>query len=384
MKILHYTGAYAPAWKVGGPVRSVSQICEGLAARGHEVTVLTTNIELEEDRSIIPGKIMDRNGVSVTYFKAERDWTGVRSRELEAAIRERITEFDIVHVTGVWQPTSVAACRAAERVGVPYIVSPRGALGAYSWTQKVWKKYPYWWLFERRNCSAAAAVHYTTTMEAEECRRFKLPGEVALIPNSVGLDFWRYDQQAADAWRAAHGMSSKTKLLLNAGRLHHKKGLDLLPEVLAGIAHQDWKMVFVGSDDDGTKASLIREFERLNLRNRILFLDTIEPEALRGLYSAADVFLLPSRHENFGNVVIEALACSCPIILSEQVGVAEDLVDYEGVTILPNKVPDWVSAIETTVASQSRPDLLAKLDQCFSGHAVVEKVEALYRSLIKS
>ena len=129
MKILHYTGAYAPAWKVGGPVRSVSQICEGLAASGHEVTVFTTNIELEEDPMIIPNQVTDRNGVAVTYFQAERNWTGIRSSGLEAAVRERINEFDIVHVTGVWQPTSMAACRAAESAGVPYVVSPRGGLG---------------------------------------------------------------------------------------------------------------------------------------------------------------------------------------------------------------------------------------------------------------
>lgn len=382
MRVLHYTGAYAPAWKVGGPVRSVSQICEGLAARGHEVTVLTTNVELEEDPTIVPDQVMDRNGVAVTYFQAERNWTGVRSSGLEAAVRERINEFDIVHVTGVWQPTSMAACRAAESARVPYVVSPRGALGDYSWTQKRWKKYPYWWLFERRNCSAASAVHYTTTMEAQECVRFKLPGKVALIPNSVGLDFWRYDHEAAQAWRVEQGISAKTRVFLNAGRLHHKKGLDLLPAALAEVECSNWKMVFVGSDDDHTKEELINEFGRMGLLGRIIFLDTLTPEVLRGLYSAADVFLLPSRHENFGNVAIEALACGCPLVISEHVGVAADLIEYPGVTVLPNDKSKWAQAISLVEASKDRLDLGCRLEQCFSGHVVVEHMERLYRRLL--
>ena len=365
-------------------MRSVSQICEGLAARGHEVTVLTTNIELEEDPTIIPNQVTDRNGVAVTYFQAERNWTGVRSRALESAVRVRITEFDTVHVTGVWQPTSVAACRAAESAGVPYVVSPRGALGDYSWTQKRWKKYPYWWLFERRNCSAAAAVHYTTTMEAQECTRFKLPGEVALIPNSVGLDFWGYDGDAAQAWRAEQGISAKTRVFLNAGRLHHKKGLDLLPAALAEIGDSNWRMVFVGSEDDSTKKKLIHEFGRMGLLKCIIFLDTLTPEILRGLYSAADVFLLPSRHENFGNVVIEALACGCPVILSDKVGVAKDLIEFPGVTVLPNEHALWAQTLSSVEITKGRLDLCEQLNQRFSVEAVAGRFEEIYTDLLIS
>ena len=235
MKILHYTAVYAPAWSFGGPVRSVSQICEGMAAKGHEVTVFTTNAGLEDQPEIVAGEPMDRNGVRVTYFSAKNGLTGIRSQELETAVRERIREFDVVHLTAVWYPTNAAACRAAASAGVPYVMSPRGSLGTYSWTQKPWKKYPYWWLIGRKDYFGAAAVHYTTTMEATECQRFRFPGKPYLIPNSVGLDFWQYDGEAASAWRLANGILPETKLLLNAGRLHHKKGLDLLPDVLAGL-----------------------------------------------------------------------------------------------------------------------------------------------------
>jgi len=383
MKILHYTPAYPPAWKTGGPVRSVSQICEGLAALGHDVTVLTTNVELEDNLDIVPGRPQERNGVKVTYFSMKKGLSGIRSADLEATVRKRVAEFDLVHVTGVWQPTSMAACRAAKKAGVPYVISPRGALGDYSWTQKPWKKIPYWWLYERKNCCDAAVMHYTTIMEEMECRRFKLPGQSALIPNSVGLGFWTYDADAAQRWRSKNNIPVDMKLLLNAGRLHHKKGLDLLPEALAGLTDSNWKMIFVGSDDDGTKGALITEFNKRGLSERILFIDTIPPEELRALYSAADLFLLPSRHENFGNVVIEALSCRCPVIISDHVGVAEDLTEYEEVTVLANDSAQWSAVIQHMSAEKITESVVNSLNENYSLNAVVSAFENVYRRLSK-
>lgn len=383
MNVLHYTGIYAPAWKMGGPVRSTSQICEGLAAHGHDVSVFTTTSGLEDDASILPNQETMRNGVRVTYFQSHHNLLGLQSKELEVAVGEQIEDFDILHVTGVWQPTSVAACRAAKNSGVPYVVSPRGALGAYSWTQKPWKKYPYWWLFEGKNCRDASAVHYTTTMEMEECEKLGLPGEIALIPNSVGLEFWIDEEASPSAWREKHGISSETKLILNAGRLHHKKGLSLLPKALSAIKETSWKMIFVGNPDDSTKEDLITAFTQYDLLDKVMFFDHLDPEDLRSVYSASDLFVLPSRHENFGNVVIEALVCGCRLILSDQVGVAADLRHLNGVRILTNDSDQWSQAIseELEECRLNSVEMYDQLVKQFSVDSVVGAFESLYQSL---
>ena len=379
LKVLHYTGVYAPAWKWGGPPRSSANLAEGTAAQGHSVTVFTTNAGLENDATIPTDRAVRRNGVEVHYFPARMNLLGLQSSELEAAVRDRVAEFDIVHITGVWQPTSVAACRACEAANVPYVISPRGALSPYSFTQKPWKKWPYWWLYERRNCDRAAVIHYTATMEKAESKRLGLRARQVVIPNAIDLTAWWHDQVAGLAWRErlrALGITESTKVLLYAGRLHHKKGLDMLPEVFSVLADINYRLVLIGSDEDGSGAALA-----LALAGRITHLPATDAAGLRAAYSGADLFILPSRHENFGNVVVEALACACPVVISDCVGVADQIVDIDGVKVLPRIAADWARSITRHFAEPIKPPRKPILDR-FSCEGVCGEMTRVYLSLV--
>ncbi|MDZ8225839.1 MULTISPECIES: glycosyltransferase [unclassified Nostoc] len=344
LKILHYIPVYAPAWQFGGPVLSVSQLCEGLAALGHEVEVLTSNAGLNNQPELPINQPTIRNGVKVTYFQQEPGM-GIHCPDMEEAVTARAKEFDIIHITGVWQRTSGAACKAAKHQGIPYIVSPRGALGPYSWQQKTAKKILYYLWQERFNVTNADGIHYTSKQELQECRWLKLPGQSFIIPNGLNTKFWQPAKEEAKGWRKFQNFSEDDFIILNVGRLHHKKGLDLLPQALASLQHLKWRMVFVGSDDDGTKGKLQQQFQVANLSDRVIFLDRCEPKELPAIYSAANLFVLPSLHENFGNVVVESLACGCPVLISEKVGlhneVAEGCLGW-----VRSRVPsEWTKAI---------------------------------------
>src|SRR5262249_8821835 len=149
------------------------------------------------------------------------------------------------HVTGIWQQTSVAACRAAHRAGIPYVVSPRGALGEYSWGQKTLKKKLYYWLFENRNVNQASAIHYTSMREMRECRRLALKPQWKVVPNGLDLSKWHRQPQLGKEWRKQLEIDEKDVVYLNTGRLHHVKGLDLLPAVLKALPFSNWKMIFI-------------------------------------------------------------------------------------------------------------------------------------------
>ncbi|MFT3828370.1 MAG: glycosyltransferase [Opitutaceae bacterium] len=383
MRILHYTGVYAPAWSFGGPPRSVANLCEGLAALGHEVTVFTTNAGLAEDRSIPADRPVGRNGVTVHYFPSRQALTGLACPELEAAVRKRVADFDLVHVTGVWQPTSVAACRAAAKAGVPYICSPRGALGRYSFTQKPWKKWPYFWLRERRNLNQAAAVHYTARMEAEEAARLHLQAKPFVVPNSIDLTAWQRDQTGGLAWRERQGIAAGQTLFLYAGRLHHKKGLDLLLGACAGLDRSSrWKLALVGFDEDGSGARLQAGFARAGMGDRLLLLGGVETGALAAVYSAAAAFVFPSRHENFGNVVVEALACGCPVLSSDQVGAVDELAGLAGVLTLPRDAAAWTQALTTVLEGRGpAAGRREEIENRFSKEAVARRMLAEYEKL---
>lgn len=383
MRILHFIPTYAPAWQFGGPVRSVSSLCEELAERGHEVTVLTTDAGLKPGEVPAHGAESIRNGVRVHYYPQEGGY-GIKSSTLETSVENFVKRHDLVHVTAIWQRTGPAACRAARRAGVPYVISPRGALGPYSWRRGRLKKLAYYFLRERRNLCGAAGFHYTSAMEAAECERFRFGKPACTLPN--GLDFakWSRNETAGRAWRVTNGITASARVLLYAGRLHHKKGLDLLPEALGRISASDWTMVFVGGDDDGTRQRLTVEFARRGLQDRVRFLPGVDSEALVGVYSGADVFLLPSLHENFGNAALEAAACGCWVLASREVGVAGELAALGAGESLDREVDSWASAIAQNLSvftrvAFPREDLL----HAFGIRMTAERMDKFYHSLLK-
>jgi len=358
LKILQYIPVYAPAWKFGGPILSVSQLCEGLVNLGHEVEVFTSNAGLENQPELPLNKQIIRNGVKVTYFQ-QKPGMGIHCPGMEQAVQERANEFDIIHITGVWQRTSGAACKTAKSQGIPYVVSPRGALGPYSWRQKTVKKTAYYFLQESFNIRNAVAIHYTTQQELEECKWLKLPGQTFIIPNGLDINFWQTATEKAKEWRKFQNFHEDDFIILNVGRLHDKKGLDLLPEALAPLKDLKWKMVFVGGDDDGTKSLLEDKFQAANILQKVTFIDRCEPKKLSIIYSAANLFVLPSRHENFGNVVVESLTCQCPVLISDKVGLHNEVTKAGMGWVRPRVVEEWTNLMKELMKSPSKLEKIA-------------------------
>jgi glycosyltransferase involved in cell wall biosynthesis len=291
-----------------------------------------------------------------------------------------------MHVTGVWQRTSTAACRAATKAGVPYVISPRGALGPYSWTRSTVKKMVYYAFRERWNLRGAAGFHYTTSMEADECRRFTTGRNYCILPNAVVTPHAHGDNLAGFDWVRQNNLRQKCPILLSVGRIHHKKGLDLLPTALAEIKDLNWQMVFVGDDDDGTLIVLRRAFSRAGLADRIRYLPATPKENLPAIYSMASFFLMPSRHENFGNVVVEAIACGCPCILSDKVGLAFDAMESEGVLIRPRVAHLWAMALRAALTESWQPasklQLAAWAENKFRAYDLAHKMADFYSFVI--
>lgn len=353
MKILTYIPAYAPAWKFGGTVVWIYQLCEGLVTLGHEVEVFTSNAGITDDSNLEVNQPTMKNGVKVTYFQQEPGM-GIKCSGMADAVTQRAKEFDLIHIIGVWQRTSGAACKAAKNYQVPYIVSLQGALGPYSWRQKTLKKTLYYLWQEGFNISHASAIHYATQQEEKECRWLKLPSNFFIVPNGLDTQFWQPQLKDAKRWREKQGFTEDDFIILNVGRLHHKKGLDLLPSALQPLLDIRWKMVFVGGDDDGTKTYLEKLFEKANLSEKVHFIPGCNPQQLPTIYSAANLFVLPSRHENFGNVVAEALACGCPVLISDKVGFHYELTEAGVGWVLPRVARKWTTLLGELLQSRDR------------------------------
>ena len=326
MKILHFVPVYAPAWSYGGPVRSISALAEEQVRQGHEVAVLTTNAGLDVVEGVVADKWTGRNGVEVCYCRREAG-PGIKSSSLEERVRVRVGEFDVMHLSAIWHPVARAAHHAARRRGVPVIVSSRGALGSYAWQRRRWLKKIYYALFERSHFKTAAGFHFTSKAEAAESGPYILGKPYCVVPNGINENAWRRNEPAALAWRHAQGFGKNDLLLLYVGRLHHKKGLGVLPSALAKVQRafpgRPLRFVLVGPNEDGTLGQLQKEMARVAMSRCLVWISTMPEGELPPVYSAANIFLMPSLHENFGNSAVEALACGCPALVSAETGCLE-------------------------------------------------------------
>jgi len=351
--------------------------------RGHEVTVFTTDAGLESGCVPSGGAPTIRNGVRVCYFPRVPG-AGIRSPALEAAVSRHAAQFDLIHVSAIWQRTGPAAARAARAAGCPWIVSPRGALGPYSWRRGRLKKTVYYWWKERATLAGAAGFHYTSEMEADECRPYRFGQPHCIVPNSIDLRLWRRDDSGAAHWRAELGLRSHEFLGLYVGRLHHKKGLDLLPAAFAGLSDTPWRLVVIGSDDDGTASRLQAVFARHGLKERVMFFPLLPPHRLPALYSAADVFLLPSRHENFGNVAVEAAACGCYVLTSDQTGVAAQLALLGAADRLPRDATRWSVSLRARVGRGALPvAVVASVREAFARDRMADLMGSFYGRILR-
>jgi glycosyltransferase involved in cell wall biosynthesis len=320
MKILHVMPSYLPAVRYGGPIFSVHGLCRALAAQGHEVHVCTTSIDGPDDLDVPLGEPVDRDGVRVWYFRADRLRRLAASSGMRAWFAQRLGEFDLLHTHSVflWPPWHAA--RRARATGVPYVMAPRGMLVSELIARRSTLAKTFWLRFlERGNLANADALHFTSELERIDAAHCGVSARRSVvIPNGIDLE-----QIGPGSGASEHAQSAPFVLYL--GRIHWKKGLDRLLQAL--VRAPGIHAVIAGPDDDGNRASLERLACECGVAGRLRFLDPVHGAAKWSLLRNARVLVLPSQSENFGNAVLEAMAVGTPVLVSPGVGLARAVQD---------------------------------------------------------
>jgi len=213
---------------------------------------------------------------------------------------------DIVHNHGLWMMPNVYAGLAARAARRPIVVSPRGTLSAWAFGSGSLGKRAFWPMVQRPALRATACFHATAESECEDIRRLGFRQPVAVIPNGI------------DVPALPPKVTSHTRTLLFLGRIHPKKGLDMLLPAWAAVQARfpDWQLQIVGPDDRGYLEVMRRRAAELHVE-RTEFNDALYGELKWQAYRRADLFVLPTYSENFGMCVAESLAAATPVIVTK-------------------------------------------------------------------
>jgi glycosyltransferase involved in cell wall biosynthesis len=377
LRVLQVVPAYYPAVRYGGPIRSVHGLSVALSARGHDVHVYTTSIDGPADLDVPLDVPVELDGVKVRYFPVPALRRLCWAPALGARLRRTIVEFDVVHLHSVFLwPTWVAA-RTAWRAGVPYIAAPRGMLVRDIINQKNRMLKTLWInLVERATFARAAGVHVTAELEAAELRALGLRlAQVNCIPNGVDIPV---EHAPLSAGPFAH---LPPRYALFVGRICWKKGLDRLVTALQWIP--GIPLVIAGNDDEGYRAVVEALAKSLGVADRLIFVGPVNDSLKWALYEQAQLFVLPSYSENFGNVVAEAMAMGCPVVISPEVGIAA-LVQASGAGVVTDGAPQpLAAAIRRLLADDAQRIEMGRRGRAtvrsrLSWSGVAAQVESLY------
>jgi glycosyltransferase involved in cell wall biosynthesis len=313
IKVLHVISGIDP--RGGGPAEALRGLATAQATAGLNVRVLAT---------FAPGDdlgfsaVLEARGVAVRLVGPCRGRLG-RHPDLVAATGQAVAAADVVHVHTLWEEVQHQAARAARLSAKPYLIRPCGMLDPWSLRQSRLKKLLYLFWRLRRNLNAANALHFTSRAERDGTAQLGLRPPAIVEPN--GIDVSEYaNLPPPGTFRQRWGIPAGPTVLLFLGRLHPKKGLDLLLPAFARLGG-DSLLVVAGPGEEGYRLRLKKETNRLGIADRVLFTDMLLGSDKLAAFADADLFVLPSYQENFGIAVAEAMAAGLPVVVSDQVNI---------------------------------------------------------------
>ncbi len=333
MRVLHVIQAMSR--KFGGPPTVLYDLVKAQNENGLDIEVATTNIATPRGGVLdVPtGRSVEWCGIKIHYFPVQSS-SLLFSVQLRSYLKNNCIKFDIIHIHGLYRFPTTYAAYAARKHGVPYIIRPHGSLDPYLYKRStrgsVLLKRVYERMFDLPNLNHASALHFTAEEERKRVSFLGLRSPSFVIPN--GLDWKHYEKlPERGGFRVKLGINSEPVVLF-LGRLHFKKGLDLLVQSF-DIVHNQYpeaKLVIVGPDNDNYGVQVRSWVHERRLDNSVQFVGHLDKTDVTQAYVDADVFVLPSYTENFGMTVVEAMACKLPVVISDQVNIHNEVAGSGG------------------------------------------------------
>lgn len=394
MRILSVTQTYWPFLEFGGPPVKVRALGRGLAERGHQITVLTTDWGFEQRVADPAAAGAQRSPFGWRHSEGEvraiylPTWLRYRATSWNPAVRRfcraKLDEFDVAHIYGLYDFLGPAVAQACESRGIPYVLEPIGMYVPI--VRNFLLKRTYHALYGKRMFGGAARVIATSEQEREELAGGGVPvHKIRLRRNGVEAPAASPER---GSFREKLGIPEDEAVILFLGRVAEKKSPDLLLRAFADLSGEPptrrSRLVFVGPPERGIRARLEQLASELGVKSRVKFVGPVYGDEKWSAYRDADVFVLPSQNENFGNTAAEAIAAGTPVVVTERCGIAPLLADVAGL-VVPHDVSPLARAIERLISESDLRERLSEGCQEVAARLGWEKpvreMEILYNEL---
>ena len=365
MKILHAISSTAPSG--GGPIEVIRQAQPFLEQMGHGCEIVCA------DRPDMPW-------LAASAIKTHALGPGCTRYQFTSRLvpwlQARVNEYDCVVVLGLWRYVGAGVWRALRVSQKPYFLYAHGMLDpvfrrVFPW--KHWQKWIYWRLIERRVVRDARAVLFTCREEARKAADSFRPYQAtaAVVPCCVAPPP-QERREATDAFLTRWPETRDKRVLLFLGRLHRKKGCDVLIEGFSRFAHHDAKLHFVmagPAEQLDWVDQLKRRARVLGIEPRITWPGMLSGDLKWAAFRIAEAFVLPSHQENFGIAVVEALACGTPVLISRQVDIWPEIVEAEAGFVDEVGLAGTLGLLKRwfALAADSRDAMHRNAKACFRG-----------------
>lgn len=386
VRILHVVPYYADAWAYGGIPRVASAMARGLAARGHAVTVCTT--DAADARTRVPASPASRDGVDVRIFpnvsnRLAYHWQFFTPVGLRRFLRSHAPSFDVAHVHACHNVPGALAATALRRAGIPYVVSPNGTAPRIE--RRLTAKLVFDATLGRHLLPGASRVLATSDAEHHQLRAAGVaPARIRMLPNPIDLNEFERTPDA-ERFRGEHGLGD-ARVVLYLGKLTPRKGVDSLVRALPHVATPDTRLVIAGNDM-GAESAVSRAIHAAGPQARVTRIGLLRGSARLDALAAADVVVYPSRDEIFGLVPLEALLCGRPVVVCDDSGCAEVIGAVGGGLTVPyGNTRALASAIDDVLADSATwtgraEDAACRIRRAFSTEEVCGRLESVYEEV---
>lgn len=393
MRIIHYIGTTDSAG--GGGPRTVLDCARVLSARGHSVTVLASDVKDS------PREWLDAESGGHGYGGEGMGAPRVHriphptlpgeffTRAALLRLRSELERCDVLHLNDLWSRVSFQLATLAREIGIPYVLTLHGLLDDWAMTQSAFKKRAYLSLLGRRMLEGAARVHCMSQGEFDQSSKWHA-GCPTVVPPLVDLQPFR-TLPGPDLARRKHEFLRDTSrpTVLFLSRLHPSKGLEHLIRASARLRDEGvhFNTALVGKGDTAYVDSLGALTSELHLNDRVKFLGHVQGDEKLSVFQAADLFVLPTLQENFGLVLLEAMACGTPIVTTRGADTWKQFQSSGAASIVGDTARELAPAmrqiltqpgLRRRMAELARPWVLREFDEA----RTIGRYEALYRESV--